>query len=77
MCQEIQDMASEAQSRQYREMIEKDNGILTFNPSDPRYESVQRWMTRNGIGFTPLGTHFLYNTQVKALAVTMPLPEAA
>lgn len=77
MCKEIQDMVNEAQSSQYRSMIERDNGILTFNTADPGYERVQRWLERNGISFTALGTRFLYNTQIKALAVAMPLPAAA
>jgi len=77
MCQEIRDMIRETESRQYRDMIEKDNGLVTFSPSDPRYKSVQKWMTRNGIGFTDLGTRYLYNTKIKALSVKMPLPEAA
>lgn len=77
MKKDIRAMVQENHDSSMRSMIERDNGILTFNTSDTRYEKTQLWLRKNGLSFKDLGTRLLYNTTVKALAVDMPLPGAA
>ncbi|WP_019002137.1 hypothetical protein [Succinimonas amylolytica] len=74
---EVQEMLFDANDRSIREMIEKDNGILTFSQTDSRYESTKRWLERNNISYVNMGTRNLFNIWVRALEVRLPLPAAA
>lgn len=74
---EVQEMLFEANDRSMREMIEKDNGIVTFSQTDRRFEMTRSWLERNHISYVNMGTRVLYNTMVRALEVSMPLPAVA
>ena len=69
---EIQEMLFAANDRSIRDMIERDNGLVTFGQQDERL-----WLERNHISYVNLGSRMLYNTWVQALEVKLPLPAAA
>ena len=74
---EIQEMRFAANDKNFREMIERDNGLVTFGQQDERFQKMQRWLERNHISYVNLGSRMLYNTWVQALEVKLPLPAAA
>ncbi|WP_406546548.1 hypothetical protein [Succinimonas sp.] len=74
---EIQEMLFAANDRSIRDMIERDNGLLTFGQQDERFERTRKWLERNKISYVNLGSRILYNTWVQALEVKLPLPAAA
>lgn len=74
---EIQEMLFAANDKNFREMIERDNGLVTFGQQDERFQKMQRWLERNHISYVNLGSRMLYNTWVQALEVKLPLPAAA
>ncbi len=74
---EIQEMLFAANDRSIRDMIERDNGLLTFGQQDERFERTRKWLERNKISYVNLGSRVLYNTWVQALEVRLPLPAAA
>ena len=74
---EIQEMLFAANDRSIRDMIERDNGLLTFGQQDERFRQTQRWLERNHIPYVNLVSRMLYNTWVQALEVKLPLPAAA
>ncbi|MBQ3682659.1 MAG: hypothetical protein II922_06210 [Succinimonas sp.] len=74
---EIQEMLFAANDRSIRDMIERDNGLLTFGQQDERFERTRKWLERNKISYVNLGSRILYNTWVQALEVRLPLPAAA
>jgi len=74
---EIQEMLFAANDKCFREMIERDNGLVTFGQQDERFQKMQRWLERNHISYVNLGSRMLYNTWVQALEVKLPLPAAA
>ncbi|WP_406040908.1 hypothetical protein [Succinimonas sp.] len=74
---EIQEMLFAANDKSFREMIERDNGLVTFGQQDERFQKMQRWLERNHISYVNLGSRMLYNTWVQALEVKLPLPAAA
>ena len=74
---EIQEMLFAANDKNFREMIERDNGLVTFGQQDERFQKMQRWLERNHISYVNLGSRMLYNTWVQALEVRLPLPAAA
>ena len=74
---EIQEMLFAANDRSIRDMIERDNGLLTFGQQDERFERTRKWLERNKISYVNLGSRMLYNTWVQALEVKLPLPAAA
>ncbi len=74
---EIQEMLFAANDKCFREMIERDNGLVTFGQQDERFQKMQRWLERNKISYVNLGSRILYNTWVQALEVRLPLPAAA
>ncbi len=74
---EIQEMLFAANDRSIRDMIERDNGLLTFGQQDERFERTRKWLEKNKISYVNLGSRILYNTWVQALEVRLPLPAAA
>ena len=74
---EIQEMLFAANDRSIRDMIERDNGLLTFGQQDECFERTRKWLERNKISYVNLGSRILYNTWVQALEVRLPLPAAA
>ncbi|WP_406040906.1 hypothetical protein [Succinimonas sp.] len=74
---EIQEMLFAANDRSIRDMIERDNGLLTFGQQDEHFERTRKWLERNKISYVNLGSRILYNTWVQALEVRLPLPAAA
>ena len=74
---EIQEMLFAANDRSIRDMIERDNALLTFGQQDERFERTRKWLERNKISYVNLGSRILYNTWVQALEVRLPLPAAA